>query len=356
MSARWEHASHPLAWVRERARAKRREARRRAIEVALVDVVTHLQLDRELVRGLSGVPAADGALGIRRVPLAAGRGSHQVNHVRLRSGGGRPVDLVEKVVNSDGTEMRFWAWAADRQLTFRGDGFELLHPELTVTGRDVSALYFRYIPELARERAALKRAYRGQLRTIASAVGHLNASNVIPTSTPPPDRPRPFPAQPPAPTALERHLGVTAAYAQSLRAAWNALHRRWDEVEAVRARLPRVLCHHDVSPGNVAVVAGETKLIDPGLSDVGPLGSDLHAVLRWSGPRLYDDVHSEQLLAAYLDGVRAHLPTVDADAVRVTAWATFFLRYTNLRFGHARDLAAFELAIRRLEQLLGPSR
>jgi hypothetical protein len=61
---------------------------------------------------------------------------------------------------------------------------------------------------------------------------------------------------------------------------------------------------------------------------------------------------AEGLFHIYLDGVRPYAPTLELDDLRLVAWSTYFLRYTNLKFRSARDLRSFELAIDLMDHLL----
>jgi hypothetical protein len=45
---------------------------------------------------------------------------------------------------------------------------------------------------------------------------------------------------------------------------------------------------------------------------------------------------------------------LDLAGVRIAAWSTFFLRYTDLRFSSARHLNAYRLALRGISRRMRP--
>lgn len=79
-------------------------------------------------------------------------------------------------------------------------------------------------------------------------------------------------------------------------------------------------------------------LSDFGLAGAGPVGSDLHTIIRWSGKAIDDTTHVESLVIGYLDAVRPFVSTLSLQDVRLAAWTSFFLRYTNLKYSSARHL------------------
>lgn len=94
-----------------------------------------------------------------------------------------------------------------------------------------------------------------------------------------------------------------------------------------------------------------TTFADLGLSGTGPVGSDLHTVIRWSGKYIHDATYVDDVLMTYHEALRPYVTTVDLADIRLAAWSTFFLRYTDLRFSSARHLHSYELAVRRMREL-----
>lgn len=80
-------------------------------------------------------------------------------------------------------------------------------------------------------------------------------------------------------------------------------------------------------------------------------GSDLHTLLRWSVTAVDKPAHVGGLLTTYVDRIRVHGVSISIEDVRLAAWATFLLRYTNLKFASARYLHVFSLATRRMIDL-----
>jgi Ser/Thr protein kinase RdoA (MazF antagonist) len=246
----------------------------------------------------------------------------------------------------------FWRQARASRPVLRGRTFEVVEP-VGVVDRDVlSALYFRYLPRLDGEIKVLRREFRGNVQVVAAAVAELNGRNLVASMSPPLSRGNPFSAVRPSRDDLQRRLDTTRKTARGLQRSWDEAHRGWLAVRRAYERLLQCLCHRDVSPGNSVHVDATIRFADFGLAGVGRVGSDLHTLIRWSGKAMADDDHVEDLIKTYLDGLKPYVPAVTLNEVRLAAWAAFFLRYTNLKFSSARYLRTYDLAVRKMREMV----
>ena len=147
---------------------------------------------------------------------------------------------------------------------------------------------------------------------------------------------------------LKARLGIAGDDASALLRSWDQAYAAWHASRATLARLPWCLCHNEVSPGNSTYNDGVLALADFGLACGGPVGSDLHTLIRRSGNAIANPVHVDGLLRAYVSRIRAYDQSISLADVRLAAWATLFLRYTNLKFSSARYPNIFSLAIQRM--------
>lgn len=77
-----------------------------------------------------------------------------------------------------------------------------------------------------------------------------------------------------------------------------------------------------------------------------------HTIIRWSGKAIDDTTHVESLVISYLDAVRPFVSTLSLQDVRLAAWTSFFLRYTNLKYSSARHLPPYRLALLRMSEVI----
>lgn len=332
-----------------------RAAQERTDTQAFIDnIVAHLDLDRQLRANpaLAGDRAIGAAPRIVRTPMSTGMSSHFLNKVHLTYPDGPEIKLVEKGVDGDSDELRFWREERRPELILRTDRCESLEPVAIVPDSVVSVMYFPYLPGLDRDRKALRHHFRANMTTIVSAVAELNGRNLVEPSHERHHDPLRFDLARPTVAALQRRLRVSKDSATTLLKSWDDAHGSWEAVSDAYDRLPKSLCHNDVSPWNAVHVDGVTKLSDFGLAGVGPVGSDLHTIIRWSGKAIEDNTHVEGLLRTYLDVIRPFVHTLSLQDVRLAAWATFFLRYTNLKFSSARHLHSYRLALHRMSELI----
>jgi hypothetical protein len=315
------------------------------------NIVDYLELDHWLITGAVMGDGERRTSQVIRTPLRPGKGSVFLNRVSLISPGDAAIELVEKGVNSDSPELLFWRQTRASRPVLRGKTFEVVEP-IGIVDRDVlSALYFRYLPRLDREIKLLQREFRANVRVGAAAVAELNGRNLVASISSPLSRGNPFSAARPSRDDLQRRLDTTRKTARGLQRSWDGAHRGWLAVRSAYERLPQCLCHNDVSPGNSVHVDAAIRFADFGLAGVGPVGSDLHALIRWSGKAMADDDHVEDLIKTYLDGLKPYVPAASSDEVRLAAWATFFLRYTNLKLSSARYLHTYDLAVRKMREM-----
>lgn len=320
----------------------------------LGDLVADLDLDSRLAErfGHPGPAGRSESVQIVRTPMPPGQAAVLMNRVDLTYPRRHAVTLVEKAVSSESNEVRLWRGASDAGLTLRVPIYSVLEPAHQVIGGQISVLYFPYIADLDRPRHVLRPEFRKHRHTIVSAVADFNGRNLTVAGSDARLGVQPFTAARPTVAGLSARLGIPRSEARELRRAWDAAHRNWQRLRRTCERLPRCFCHNDVAPWNVVCRDGQmTTFSDLGLSGTGPVGSDLHTVFRWSGRHLHNDAYHDDVVATYLDALRPYVPTVDLADIRLAAWATFYLRYTDLRFSSARHLDPYRLAIHRMREL-----
>ena len=345
-----------LAGRRRAAVADARERQVRARLDYLADIATHLDLDRRLIAALG--PSDGQGIGIAprigRTPMQPGNSSHVLNRVEVSLPGRAPVELVEKGVDTDGNEHRFWRDRAG-DFVLRTGTYRSLVPITVLEGSALTVLYFRYVGALDRERRDLRRAFRDHLVPIAVAVADLNGNNLVsakPGRSEQPAELTPFAPARPTVDQLQRWLSVSRREARTLLQYRDEIEAGWAGVRAAYQRLPRSLCHYDVSPGNTVHADGMTTFSDFGLATVGPVGSDLHTLIRWSGPSVAEPGHTDVLMQAYLDRIHRYIPDLTLDDLVLSAWTTYYLRYTSLRLPSARHRHAYTLALHRMAELI----
>jgi hypothetical protein len=298
------------------------------------------RLDRRILARL-GVPDGD----ILRQPLAQGNSSFAVNRIDVRCDGRDVATLAEKIVAADSNEARFWRAAEVRRPSLESECYASAQPADIIDNGASVALYLPYVPALDRDLKGRRRAFRTHIHAITAAVADLNGRNLVTTEAP---APVPFPPARPTLKELQLRLNLNRSAAIALRDLWRRAHDRWETVQDSYQALPTCLNHHDVSPGNAVHVDGRTIFTDFGLAAPGPIGADLHTVIRWSGQAAHDADHVAAVIATYHERVQRYVPGVTTTQLRLAAHATYFLRYTNLKFKSARYMHAFGLALGRM--------
>jgi hypothetical protein len=323
---------------------RRRKLRPRQAD--LNSAATLQLLNGRLIGGFGG-ETQSGTPTIVRTSMPPGKSSPFLNRIDLGREGESATRLVEKAVLNDSAELLFWRESTWPNPILSGGTYNAVRPVDLYMGDSASVLYFPYVSALDRDKRSLQREFRSNLKTIAAAVADFNAHNMSKPGPPAPRGQR-FDAVRPTHSDLQTRLGITGDDAHALRESWNQAHAAWRASCVALTRLPWCLCHNDVSPGNSTYTDGVLTLADFGLAAGGPVGTDLHTLMRWSGEAITDPVHVDALLAAYVGRMRAYDRSVSLEDVRLAAWATFFLRYTNLKFSSARYLNTYKLAIQRM--------
>jgi hypothetical protein len=340
--------------ARRRAVTQRRHETDSRREGYIAEIKTHLDLDRR-IRTAVGSDEDHGNIGswqIRRTPMAHGRGSRFINHVRLATSGCTTCELVEKGVDGDSDELLFWRTVHADALALWGSSYRALAPTDIAQGDPVSVMYFPYLPALDRETAVLRRDFGANLTAIVASVAEFNGRNGLPRPGLS-DAPRfPFPPRPSV-AELRLRMNVSAECADDLLRSVDRVRNDWPIIGDAYSNLPRCLCHNDISPGNAVHVDGIMTLSDFGLASAGPIGSDLHTIIRWSAGKMYEPDHVEGLMTTYVEAIKPYHSTVSVAEVRLAAWTTFYLRYTNLKFSSARYERPFRFALEQMAYLIG---
>jgi hypothetical protein len=282
-----------------------------------------------------------------RTSILRGKSSRFLNRVDLGDTTGQAAKLVEKGLPNDAGELSFWRGKTWPDPILNAERYNAVRPLHVYVGDPVSVLYFPYVPGLDRDTTDLRRAFRASMKQIAAALADFNGLNMMRSGSTI-GRTLRFNAVRPTPSDLQRRLGMGTDDAHELVREWDRAHAAWQATQDTLAELPWCLCHNDVSPGNSLHVNGVTTFADFGLACSGPVGSDLHTLLRWSGKAIDKPAHVDGLLRTYVDRIQAYNESITIEDVRTAAWATFFLRYTNLKFASARYPNIFNLAIRQM--------
>jgi hypothetical protein len=343
--------------AKRRASTQRRDETDRTREAYIAEITTHLELDRRLQTAV-GSDEDHGNIGswqIRRTPMAHGRGSRFINHVRLATSGCSADELVEKGVDGDSDELSFWRTVDADALALSGNSYRALAPTDIAPGDPVSVMYFPYLPALDRRTAVLRRDFRANLTAIVASVAEFNGRNGLPRPGPSAASRYPFPPRPSV-AELRLRMNVSAECADDLLRSVDRVRNDWSIIGDVYSSLPRCLCHNDISPGNAVHVDGIITLSDFGLASAGPIGSDLHTIIRWSAGKMYEPDHVEGLMTTYVEAIKPYHSTVSVAEVRLAAWTTFYLRYTNLKFSSARYERPFRFALEQMADLIGQLR
>jgi hypothetical protein len=276
--------------------------------------------------------------------MRMGKSSYFLNRIDLDGADEPATILVEKGVASDSGELAFWCGKTWPEPILEGQRYKAVRPLHIHHGKPVSVLCFPYVPALDKDTETLRREFRSNLEQIASAVADFNGHNLTEPGSADGGALR-FKAVRPTRSDLQVRLNLSTDDTRELLRSWDQAHTAWLAAQARVARLPWCLCHNDVSPNNSVHTDGQTTLADFGLACGGPVGSDLHTLIRWSGKAIDDPAHVDGLLTNYTNRIQAYDESISLEQVRLAAWATFFLRYTNLRLSSARYVRVFRLAI-----------
>ena len=293
------------------------------------------------------------ALKIGRTPMPPGKSSRFINHVTLTSHNGSTTELVEKGVEGDSPELSFWSEAGAGEPVLEGSSFRAVRPGEIVRCGPLSVLYFPYLRALDRDRQVLRQDFKANATAIVEGVAEFNGRNTLLSGESGGIAGHLLSAPRPTVVEIQRRMDVDIEVARDLLRSFNRVQDMWQEIEGAYADLPRCLSHNDISPGNAVYVDNKATFIDFGLAGPAPVGSDLHTVLRWSGKALYNPSYAEALLNSYVAALRLHYAAVQTADVRLAAWTTFYLRYTNLKFSSARYERTFRLALDRMTSLIG---
>ncbi len=333
------------------------------VSARVSDIVRHAELDETV---LALVPHPRRRWGRRpwssvvRQPLTLGYGARFLHRVAVLGGDGSRHQLIEKAVEADSNEARFWRGSRGRGLVASGAAFECVEPLAVREVGSLTVLYFPYIAAVDRPRKASKGDLRRDpLRTVR-AIAEFNARN---REVGPSRVPRGFnrgARKEPSVEQLSTLLGASLPEAHDLQARWREIGERWSALHEQYRALPSSLCHNDLTPGNVFQRDDKLVMLDFGWAAPGPIGSDLHTVIRWSPGALHDEDSAEHLIRVYADEFAALDHPVELAQVRKGAWITFAMRFLNLRkWASARHPVAFELALRKataaLDDLSSPS-
>jgi Phosphotransferase enzyme family len=274
-----------------------------------------------------------------------------VNIVDVGSGDAG-LALVEKCVEATSSELAFWRDVESTSPVLHADLYNSVRPIDIVVRDPVAFLYFPYVPALDRAKETQRRAFRENMHTITSAIADFNGRNLSPIGTT--SAVEPFPLTRPTRHDLQRRLDLLPSAAEAIEELWEKASGRWEAIRHSYEQLPTCLNHNDISPNN-AVYTDETVILaDFGLASTGMVGGDLHTIIKWSARAAHDPAHVDALVTTYVEQIRQHLPSVTAENVRMAAWATFFLRYTNLKYSSSRYIHSYGLALNEMLKLQPP--
>jgi hypothetical protein len=320
---------------------------------AVDEIVREHRLNARVIE-IASRPRTNPAAPLRvvRTPMALGLSSLFLNRVDLFLADGSLVQFVEKGVQSKSREVAFWL-GMGKALTAAGPHYEVVAPLGLVVLEPLAVLHFPYIPTVNRTTRQERSLYRDKMDIVVRAVVDFNAQNTVSEPTGRWLGGSPFRADPDLPNleSLKRRLGVDSHAANALRSELAHIIERWPVIRKCYEELPACVCHNDLGPGNVIFSSDVTRILDFGMATGGPLGSDLHALIRWSS-FLTDATKAEEVIRSYADLLISSGVDVTHQDVRVAAWTTFFLRYCDLRWRSARNRDAFEAAIRGMKRLM----
>ena len=220
------------------------------------DFVPHVELDGDHPR--AGAPfSASGGWGRRprssvvRQPLTFGYGVHFVHRVAVVRGDGSRHEFVEKAVEAESNEARFWRGSRGRALVASGEAFECVEPLAVREVGSLTVLYFPYIPAVDRPCKASKGDLRRDTPRTVRAIAEFNARNREAGSSRVPRGFNHGARKEPSVEHLSTLLGASSPEAHALQARWREIGERWSALHEKYRALPSSLCHNDLTPGNV---------------------------------------------------------------------------------------------------------
>lgn len=291
-------------------------------------------------------------LQIVRQPMELGLGSMSLNRVFVRDRYGRFLCLVEKVVDSNRRELSFWLESRSRRYVFDIPDIDIVQPILLVRFRRISVLYFDYRPNLDVSKSVASKEFVRSVPDIVRAVARFNVANILhnsPTSV----FGKSFEqvrSRAPDSQLIQLHLGVSPSSAEALESEVLAIHRSLDMLAPMVRQLPYVLSHNDIGPGNAVRHNDTISILDFGQAGIGPLGSDLHTIFRWGSKG--DREVTQRILSEYDRAVCEAGISIAMQDLELSAWATFFLRYTALhRWKSARSEDSFVRAVNEMRRV-----
>lgn len=294
---------------------------------------------------------------VHRTPMAQRTGASTLflNIVDLDPPGDdrAQVRLVEKGIWSASNEAAFWRNAEAEGWRLEGERYGVIRPVKVVDRGAATIFYLPYLPSLNRSRDRFHAEFQENLNSVTAAVARLNGNNAAGGQRWSRSRYGQFrfPRKPTAPE-LRNALHVSPHRASELREVWEEIREHWHIIETAYERVPTCLCHSDVSPGNVIVEDGRAVFVDLGMARVGPIGSDLHTIIRWSGIPLNDATNFYDLLGVYLSELNSSEIVAEFHEAWLAAWTTFFLRYGDLRWQSSRDAEVYSLALYSMRDLI----
>jgi thiamine kinase-like enzyme len=290
---------------------------------------------------------------IRR-PMKAGSGAIHLAQVDLVFEGDLTIEVVEKCVRATSNEAAFWRTARDRHVEVGGESYTCLVPTQALTRGSMSFLYFPYVEELDQERPVLHALFEAEIEQIVSALAMFNGRNLTDNRTIYGNGRLPFRGMVKRPSTreLQAALRINVNNARLLKQVWSEVRRQWKVVWDRYQGLSQCLCHNDISPGNTIHLRGTTTFVDFGLASVGPVGSDLHTVIRWCNDAMVSPKRTRELLDLYVEGLRSCGVEITTQDVELALWVTFYMRYSDISKRSARDSGAFSLAHYQMKKLL----
>jgi hypothetical protein len=287
----------------------------------------------------------------RRVLFDVGYGSYYLARIRSQGRENRSVQLVEKALPADSRELAFWRAHEVDAVATHGRHYQALRPLLVLERDGVGFMYFPYVAALDQDTRLARQHFRANLRKVTTAAAEFAYDNL--TAAWGDHAPQITKASgPPSTQRMRRLLHVTSpAQARLLGSIHRDLESSWPDLLEDYQRLPIAMAHNDLGPGNAFVVDGAVHLLDFAKAGVAPLGSDLHTLIRWSGTALTDIDAGEEIIGWYHEALRSLGCDVNLDDVRLAAWVTFFMRYSNLRWRSSRRLDVYSLALVKLREL-----
>ena len=306
-------------------------------------------LNKHLLEALLEKPSTrQNAPDIERNPILSGHGSFFINIVTIHTDTGTPWRLVEKCVSPNSAESAFWQSHTAKHLKDAPQA-HIVRPISILTLSDAHVLYFPFIAAANQSPRSSKEHFRTNLNLLAEHCAAWNAANLSKTHIP--DSPNSFLlGRPPSRIRqrhIRRHLNITSkTKAAKLSRQSQFIHDHWAAVQERIQRIPATICHNDLGPGNFFQDRSTAYIIDLAKASYGPLGSDLHTLLRWGRTTLHDEHAADALITRYQQALSKHDINVAKQDILIASWAVFYARYSQLhRWKSARNQDAFLRAL-----------